>query len=271
MLLPARFMLICLLGGTMSEPVQEHPNNGASHPPCDDDAHSPSHSLSDHISHHEIFPHVHADSNVRGWGDFARRVRIPGEATTFPPEGRAAAAAAALRSRGQLHGTTLEELSEGRRRGAFDSVVTPFVLDACADVLDAVRSVHRLLRPGGIWVHLGPLAYHWATAASVEDDGSESELSRRAQDDGGGELRGGGAQTRGGGAELRGGAGPRLTANELMLLIERSGFEILEAGIDSECAYGVDPLSMSRAEYTCLALVARKAAGVEEAAGASDE
>ena len=36
--------------------------------------------------------------------------------------------------------------------GSFDAVVTCFFLDACGDVLGALNGIHKLLRPGGVWV-----------------------------------------------------------------------------------------------------------------------
>jgi len=38
--------------------------------------------------------------------------------------------------------------------------VTSFFLDCVPGVADSLRSIHALLRPGGLWVFAGPLAYH---------------------------------------------------------------------------------------------------------------
>ena len=44
--------------------------------------------------------------------------------------------------------------------GAFDTVVTPWFIDAIpSDLRDAIGAVARLLRPGGRWVCIGPLRY----------------------------------------------------------------------------------------------------------------
>ena len=44
--------------------------------------------------------------------------------------------------------------------GAFDTVVTPWFIDAIpSDLRDAIGTVARLLRPGGRWVCIGPLRY----------------------------------------------------------------------------------------------------------------
>jgi len=44
--------------------------------------------------------------------------------------------------------------------GVFDTVLTPWFIDqAPEDVRDLVSTLHRLLKPGGRWVNLGPLKY----------------------------------------------------------------------------------------------------------------
>lgn len=44
--------------------------------------------------------------------------------------------------------------------GVFDTVLTPWFIDqGPEDVRDLISSLHRLLKPGGRWVNLGPLKY----------------------------------------------------------------------------------------------------------------
>ena len=53
--------------------------------------------------------------------------------------------------------------------------------------------------------------------------------------------------------------GPQLTSDELMLLLERRGFEVLEQAF-RPCVYSQDDTSMCRSEYNCLYYVVRKRA-----------
>lgn len=53
---------------------------------------------------------------------------------------------------------------------SFDAVVTCFFIDTAHNVLQYLEVIHAVLKPGGVWIHLGPLLWHWA-------DGSWSELS----------------------------------------------------------------------------------------------
>lgn len=41
-----------------------------------------------------------------------------------------------------------------------DALVTCFFIDTGLNVLDYLWAIHRLLRPGGFWVNLGPLNFH---------------------------------------------------------------------------------------------------------------
>lgn len=46
--------------------------------------------------------------------------------------------------------------------GTFDAVVTCFFIDTAHNVLEYLEVIHQVLRPGGYWIHLGPLLWHWA-------------------------------------------------------------------------------------------------------------
>lgn len=54
--------------------------------------------------------------------------------------------------------------------GAFDAVVTCFFIDTAHNILEYLEVIHHALKPGGYWIHLGPLLWHWA-------DGGAQELS----------------------------------------------------------------------------------------------
>lgn len=46
-------------------------------------------------------------------------------------------------------------------RSAFDCVVTCFFLDTAHNVVEYIECIHHCLKPGGHWINLGPLLYHW--------------------------------------------------------------------------------------------------------------
>ncbi|OJJ45970.1 hypothetical protein ASPZODRAFT_25875 [Penicilliopsis zonata CBS 506.65] len=57
------------------------------------------------------------------------------------------------------------------RDGEFDAVVTLFFIDMSENVIDFLSNIHRLLKPGGVWINLGPLKWgtHTALQLSVEE------------------------------------------------------------------------------------------------------
>lgn len=42
----------------------------------------------------------------------------------------------------------------------FDLVVTCFFIDTAENVLDYIDIIYHVLRPGGLWINVGPLHYH---------------------------------------------------------------------------------------------------------------
>ncbi|KAF1935529.1 methyltransferase-like protein [Clathrospora elynae] len=57
------------------------------------------------------------------------------------------------------------------RDGEFDAVVTLFFIDISENVVDFLSNIHRLLKPGGVWINLGPLKWgtHTALQLSAEE------------------------------------------------------------------------------------------------------
>ncbi|KAJ0300988.1 hypothetical protein COL516b_008165 [Colletotrichum fioriniae] len=55
--------------------------------------------------------------------------------------------------------------------GQFDAVVSLFFIDIGSNIIDFLSNIHRLLKPGGTWVNLGPLKYgtHTALQLSAEE------------------------------------------------------------------------------------------------------
>ncbi|PKY00678.1 methyltransferase-like protein [Aspergillus campestris IBT 28561] len=52
------------------------------------------------------------------------------------------------------------------RDGEFDSVVTLFFIDMSDNVIDFLSNIHRLLKPGGVWINLGPLK--WGSYSAIQ-------------------------------------------------------------------------------------------------------
>lgn len=64
----------------------------------------------------------------------------------------------------------------------WDCIVTCFFIDAAPNVIQYIEAFERMLKPGGYWINLGPLLYHWQNdgGGGGEDDerfGQSIELS----------------------------------------------------------------------------------------------
>ena len=86
--------------------------------------------------------------------------------------------------------------------------------------MGAIESAYKALKPGGVWINVGPLEF----------DGTGGAHST--------------PQT-------------RLCADEIILVIQRHGFEMLEARMQ-ECPYTLDTDSMFVSVFNCIFFVARK-------------
>lgn len=43
----------------------------------------------------------------------------------------------------------------------WDCVTTCFFIDCAPNVIAFVETIYKILKPGGIWINLGPLLYHY--------------------------------------------------------------------------------------------------------------
>ncbi|KAK9504288.1 hypothetical protein O3M35_010657 [Rhynocoris fuscipes] len=50
----------------------------------------------------------------------------------------------------------------------WDCVATCFFIDCANNVYTFIEQIYKILKPGGIWVNLGPLQYHFSTSLSED-------------------------------------------------------------------------------------------------------
>ena len=51
---------------------------------------------------------------------------------------------------------------------SWDCVITSFFIDTAHNVIDYIECINRILVPGGVWINLGPLLYHWTDMPGEE-------------------------------------------------------------------------------------------------------
>ena len=127
-----------------------------------------------------------------------------------------------------------------QNREAFDAVATVFFLDTAPNPIRYCEAVHSCLKPEGFWFNLGPLKWHF----------SEGRLPSKGNHHSSGNQGSEGIEEPG---------AVQLTAEEMLLLVEKHGFEIIKHEIrEKECGYIQNTASMSQHMYRVLHWVARK-------------
>lgn len=99
-----------------------------------------------------IYPYVLSTCSRRGKLDHLRDIKIPDVCphAALPADGNLSMAA------GEFIEVYKAQTAE------WDAVATCFFLDTAKNVLLYVRTIAHIIRPGGLWVNLGPLLYHFA-------------------------------------------------------------------------------------------------------------
>ncbi|KAG5717403.1 UPF0586 like protein [Termitomyces sp. T112] len=68
--------------------------------------------------------------------------------------------------------------------GEWNAILTCFFIDTAKNIVNYLRVIHRILAPGGVWVNLGPLLWHWennnTNDTSVELDLEEVKALARS-------------------------------------------------------------------------------------------
>mmetsp|Transcript_10931 Transcript_10931/g.32516 ORF Transcript_10931/g.32516 Transcript_10931/m.32516 type:complete len:209 (+) Transcript_10931:137-763(+) len=107
-----------------------------------------------------IFPWMHSACNQRTDAEQLRGVGVP----DVPP----CDLVPGPNFFSMCAGDFVEVYSRDESAGAFDCVATCFFIDTAHNVIEYLEIISRVLRPGGHWINLGPLLYHWAD--STGDD-----------------------------------------------------------------------------------------------------
>lgn len=190
-----------------------------------------------------IFPFASTFSNVLSRKDQLRRILIP---DVHPGEVSAAAAAqGSLVGRMDMTAADFVVLyGDVGQQETFDAVVTVFFIDTAPNLIRYIKTIHNCLKPGGVFVNLGPLLWHYDDRAPNINGKKEEGSARKdsSKDQGIGEP---------GSFEL--------TNEEVLLLIENLGFKIEKQEILNEgIGYIQNPQSMLQNTYRVSHWIARK-------------
>jgi carnosine N-methyltransferase len=124
----------------------------------------------------------------------------------------------------------------------WDCVASCFFLDACPNIVETLQVIFKMLKPGGLFINLGPLLYHWSGPPMRPDDKSVEEYRQRYDH-----------------LDSRYFTSINLCYDDIKEILNEIGFEILEEEIGVECYYTSDQRSMMSTKYDCVSFVAKKA------------
>ena len=101
-----------------------------------------------------IYPFIHSTSNHENEEDMFRAVRVPDKLAldVVPEDGDFSMSA------GEFTEVYTNE------KDSFDGIVTCFFLDTANNIFNYVDTITNIVKPGGMWINLGPLLYHYKDA-----------------------------------------------------------------------------------------------------------
>ncbi|KAH8235484.1 hypothetical protein KR032_001406 [Drosophila birchii] len=170
--------------------------------------------LCDYENKYALYPWVHQYVNNLRREDQVAAVRFPDVCPRKnPPKGHFEIAA----------GDFLEIYKTAH---SYNCVATCFFIDCANNVIDFIRTIYKILVPGGIWVNLGPLLYHYS------DVSGQNSIEP--------------------------------TFEDLCIIMESVGFVIEKSRTGIHTKYAQNPASMKQSEYQSLFWVCRKPDPFEE-------
>lgn len=80
-----------------------------------------------------------------------------------------------------IAGDFLEVYGTAEEASSWDCVVTCFFLDTAQNIIEYLRVILAVLKPGGLWINLGPLQYHFESAPELSIELTWEEVVRAAE------------------------------------------------------------------------------------------
>ncbi|KAG8975335.1 hypothetical protein FRC05_005894 [Tulasnella sp. 425] len=140
------------------------------------------------INQHTLYPFIHSFSNVKSSSSITSPVSIPDVQPSDLPQPSDFSLVAGDFI--EIYGVTDEDVRSGKvtdgkssQEGQWNAVLTCFFIDTAKDIVEYLRIIHQVLVPGGIWVNLGPLLWHYEnnTTGDVSIEASLDEVKELAK------------------------------------------------------------------------------------------
>lgn len=201
---------------------------------------------------HTLYPWALAFSNHLNRSDQLRAVKIPHVHLAAELEATSRASEPHYSERMSMSaGDFCVIYRQPEQRNTFHSVVTCFFLDTAPNVINYIETIKHCLAPGGVWINVGPLLWHFESAPTP----AEKEVARSSAK--------GGHPNALSSLENQGIADPgsfELSNDEVVALVQRLGFQILrhDESPDITAGYIQDSRSMLTNNYRPSTWVAKK-------------
>lgn len=119
-----------------------------------------------------------------------------------------------------IAGDFIQVYGQSSQFNEWDCVATCFFIDCANNIVDVIEIIHKLLKPGGIWINLGPLLYHFC------DMPNELSIEPSYED--------------------------------IRTIIQSVGFDYIKEDKNVRTQYSQNELSMARLEYSSVFFVVKK-------------
>ncbi|KAF7712626.1 Uncharacterized protein PECH_002876 [Penicillium ucsense] len=194
---------------------------------------------------HAVHPFAGKFSNLQSRAQQLRKVMIP-DVHPGVAMAKAAETQTPLGSMSMAAADFLVLYMEPSNRESFDAVASVFFIDTAPNIIRYIETIYHCLKPGGLWINVGPLLWHVENGRPRADE-DEEDTSNGNKDTN---------QTSLGIGE---GGSVELSEDEVLCLVERMGFCIeIRPGDRRPCGYIQDPDSMLQNLYQPSHWVARK-------------
>ncbi|XP_046871747.1 carnosine N-methyltransferase [Hypomesus transpacificus] len=108
----------------------------------------------DKVNSFTLYPWIHQFSNIKRSADQTRPITFPDvNPQSLPPTSDFSMVA----------GDFQEVYTEPE---SWDCVATCFFIDTAHNIVDYIETIWNILKPGGVWINLGPLLYHFENMAN---------------------------------------------------------------------------------------------------------
>ncbi|KAH8827108.1 N2227-domain-containing protein [Flagelloscypha sp. PMI_526] len=105
------------------------------------------------VNEFTIYPYIHSFSNIDTKSSMLRPITIPDVLPSDLPK------APTSHSWQEIYGGDPDP--DEPQSGLWDAVLTCFFIDTAKNIVNYLRIIHKILAPGGVWINLGPLLWHW--------------------------------------------------------------------------------------------------------------